>query len=222
MTRLVWLVRANLSADEVDGDVALAGSNSGIEVIDEAGLRTGVGLNDVVTEFIRVVGDAVVDGVILPITIEDGLGVDTGAVERELRELVDIDPARDVLVRLQQDSQKANAGTCAKCEGIYLELADVEDLQVGAVLEDRDEHRAISTAVDERVVDVVEARVLLVDLVDDVQVFLGALPILSVPLQQVLPCPVIPVLRNLQAIRHQAQSLHLQMQRPRRKHMEHT
>jgi hypothetical protein len=75
------VVCASLAANEVGGDGTTGGGDGSVEVVDEAGLRTGIGLNNSFAEIIGVVSDPAVDGVVLPVAVEDVLGVHARLVE---------------------------------------------------------------------------------------------------------------------------------------------
>jgi hypothetical protein len=76
-----------------------AEGDSSYHVVGESSLRTGTGLDNVVTELVFVHGDAMMDGVVLPISIEK-LGVYTRVVKRQLLKFGGINPAGNVLVSL--------------------------------------------------------------------------------------------------------------------------
>jgi hypothetical protein len=83
-----------------DLDVVDAGGDGGGEVLLEASLWASAGLLDGVAELVSVLGDAEVDGVVLPVAVEDVLQVQAGTVERKLLERVGVCPAGDMLVGL--------------------------------------------------------------------------------------------------------------------------
>lgn len=96
---------------ELDPGGGATGGDSGDQVVDEGGLRTGTGLNDNITELVLVDGDTLGDGVVLPVAVVDLVGVHALAVERQVLEHVGVAPAWDVL-----------AG---------VELADSDGLEIG-------------------------------------------------------------------------------------------
>lgn len=83
-------------------DGSTSGCDGGPDVVGEASLGTSVVLDDGVAEFIRVVSDTQVNGVILPIAIVDGLDVETRTIERQQLEAGDVGPAGNMLVGLRK------------------------------------------------------------------------------------------------------------------------
>jgi hypothetical protein len=65
-----------------------------------AHLFAGVRLGDGVAELVLVLGDALVDQVVLPEAVEYALEVDAGTIEGQLLELDGVDPAWKMLVAL--------------------------------------------------------------------------------------------------------------------------
>lgn len=166
---------ASLVVDEVGGDDTTSGSNGGnggTEVVDEAGLRTGVGLDHgFAGDLVGVVSDPAVDGVVLPVAVEYVLGVHARLVERQLLELLGVKPAGQMLIGLEMGDD-VNCARPVMNGKTYLQLANVEDVEVGAGVQDRGEHRAISAAVDKPAVDDGEVHVPRVGLVHDLHVVL--------------------------------------------------
>lgn len=168
------VVCASLAADEVGGDDigTTGGVDGSVEVIDEAGLRTGVGLNNgLAGVLVGVVSDPAVDGVVLPVAVEYVLGVHARLVERQLLQLLGLKPARQMFIGLDM-GHDVNCARLVMNEKTYLQLANVEDVEVGAGVQDRGEHRAISAAVDKPVVDDGEVHVPHVGVVNDLHVVL--------------------------------------------------
>jgi hypothetical protein len=95
-----------------DLDVVDAGSDGGGEVLLEASLWASAGLLDGVAELVNVLGDAEVDGVVLPVAVEDVLQVQAGTVERKLLERVGVCPAGDMLVGLWKESGSGHMSSC--------------------------------------------------------------------------------------------------------------
>jgi hypothetical protein len=87
---------------EMDIGPCAAGIDGTVDIVGEASLRTGAGLSDHVAELVFVHRDAEVFQVILPVAVEHAVRVHTLAEEGKLAELVEVNPTRYVLTRLQR------------------------------------------------------------------------------------------------------------------------
>jgi hypothetical protein len=91
--------------DAVRVEVLAAQHDGCVDINFEVGLGASVRFNDVLAKLVRVVSDAQVESVVMPITVEDGLEVEARAVERQLEELGSVGPVGDVFIGLRDVSQ---------------------------------------------------------------------------------------------------------------------
>lgn len=178
------------SLDHFDLSIYIARSHRGQEVVDEGSLRTGVGLQDLVAKLIEGGRDALVDRVVLPVAVEDGVGIEALAVERQTLEQLRTVPLRIVLA--------------------YLERADLDGVEPKQDIEHLAEIGTVASAVEVASVDGEVGGVHPIDLVDDFLVLVGILHALTV--LQVLPSPLITILMRLQTLRHKNDLCYIEWQ----------
>lgn len=124
-----------------------------LEIVDEGSLWSSVGLVDKVAELVAVVGNAAVNGIVHPVTVENLAGVELVAVERKLLEALGARPSWDLL-----------AG---------VELAACDGLKVREILQKVGEHGTVLARDDEVAVGNYVLSVEGVDFVHDLSVFAG-------------------------------------------------
>lgn len=164
-----------------------AGAHRGFEVIVEGGLWASVRLGDNVTKLVCVMSDAVVLGVVLPISIEDAARVESLMVKAKLLEELCTSPARNLFTRGK--------------------FADSDRGEVGKALEECGEHQSILSRGGEIAIREDLIGMGIVDVVDGPDVGVGELE--ASPDLQVLPSPSVAILVLPQALCHQCDVFHV-------------
>jgi hypothetical protein len=159
--------------------------HSRTKVVDEGRFRTRLRMVDVITEL--VLPDlALVGLVILPVAVEDAVGVEVVAIEGQLFYELGSIPAREVLSRA--------------------ELADVDGLEFRKTTEEHGEELPVCAGVDEGVVLGDGVGVGDVDVVNLVHI--PSRGNHSLPIPKLFPTPHVAMLRLLQRLRHQLNPPH--------------
>lgn len=107
-----------------------AGLHRALEVVNEGSLRASSGLSNLVTKLVLINRDAVEDSIVLPVTVEDIIGIEVIMVEGQLFQQLGSVPARTT----KGDQSSGCLGYVGDLDLLVLtglELADLDSLEVG-------------------------------------------------------------------------------------------